>query len=328
MGGRNAAALTQPQAGRPAPAPTGGAGGLDVGTEPSASSVGSSRLRSHQWDDYLGELQDYAAEQGHSSPPAQHITADKVLLGRWVTIQRKAFAQGSLSADRAARLEGLPGWAWSAADGRWEQNFAALSRYITAHDGSYPDRTYLSPTGVRVETWLRHQRLAAANGTLDEQRKRRLESLPGWSSGAVDDGWEQAYAELAAFAEEHGHANPVKGTTTATGLLLGNWVSNQRSTYARGAMVGGHAERIARLEALPGWVWNVHDALWEQGLAELVTFCEQTGSAAPTRSVITSTGYRLGQWVQGQRRRYRLGGLRPDRAARLEALPGWTWRRV
>lgn len=36
-------------------------------------------------------------------------------------------------------------------------------------------------------------------------------------------------------------------------------------------------------------------------------------------------GLRLGPWVRTQRAAHRRELLAPDRAARLEALPGWTW---
>jgi hypothetical protein len=36
-------------------------------------------------------------------------------------------------------------------------------------------------------------------------------------------------------------------------------------------------------------------------------------------------GFRLGQWVQLQRRGYQRGTLEDERRCRLAALPGWTW---
>jgi hypothetical protein len=43
----------------------------------------------------------------------------------------------------------------------------------------------------------------------------------------------------------------------------------------------------------------------------------------PKREVFE--GERLGAWVQAVRLRHKTGGLTPDRAERLEALPGWVW---
>ncbi|MGO9151653.1 helicase associated domain-containing protein [Mycobacterium sp.] len=42
-------------------------------------------------------------------------------------------------------------------------------------------------------------------------------------------------------------------------------------------------------------------------------------------SYTTPDGDRLGAWVVDQRNRFARGMLDPDRSARLEELPGWTW---
>ena len=253
------------------------------------------------------------------------MTDDNVALGLWVTAQRKAFAEARLSPKHIALLEQLPGWAWNVADSRWEQNFVDLRRYIDSHDNAYPGRRYLSPTGANIDTWVRDQRKVAAAGTLSAQRRRRLESLPGWSWTLRDLAWERSFSELAAYAAEHGNANPLQGTVTDSGFALGHWVSAQRVAYSRGAMAKRFPERIGRLEALPGWMWSVAGALWEDGFAELTAFYEETGSATPGKSAVTRSGYRLGQWVQDQRKKYRRHQLSAERSSRLQGLPGWSW---
>ena len=293
------------------------------GDVPRRSSRSSTR-RLHEWSDVYRALQDYSVEHGHASPSTGHVTDDNVALGRWVTSQRTAFADGSLASERIEVLEQLPGWTWNLADSRWEQNFADLHRYIRHYDNAYPDRKYISPTGANIDTWVREQRRAAAAGALSDQRRRRLESLPGWSWNLHDLAWEQSLEELTANAA----ARPRQPTTrndhrqwTCTGPLG----AAQRVAYSRGAMAKKLPERIGRLEALPGWVWCVADALWKDGFDELTAFYEETGSAAPGKSVVTRSGHHLGQWVQDQRRKYRRGQLSSERSARLPGLPGWFW---
>ena len=80
----------------------------------------------------------------------------------------------------------------------------------------------------------------------------------------------------------------------------------------------------ARLEALPGWLWNPHSAAWEVGFSTLERFVAREGHARVFLSHVED-GYPLGTWGNSQRKRYRKGRLAPDRVARLEALRDWTW---
>jgi hypothetical protein len=86
---------------------------------------------------------------------------------------------------------------------------------------------------------------------------------------------------------------------------------------------------VRRLEALPGWVWNVHASLWNQGFERLMRRKAEAGTVRVRNDFIDSSGYPLGEWCTRQRRRYWSGALTPDRRAQLEALipSGWTWGR-
>jgi hypothetical protein len=83
------------------------------------------------------------------------------------------------------------------------------------------------------------------------------------------------------------------------------------------------AERLVRLEALPGWVWDVEEANWETGYAVLKVYAEEHGDARPASRFKTPDGYPLGQWVSKQRRRKFT--MTTERRERLEALPAWVW---
>ena len=50
-----------------------------------------------------------------------------------------------------------------------------------------------------------------------------------------------------------GQAWTPKEFKTVDGFQLGAWAGTQRKYYKNGKL---SAERIARLEALPGWVWK------------------------------------------------------------------------
>jgi hypothetical protein len=106
------------------------------------------------------------------------------------------------------------------------------------------------------------------------------------------------------------------------GYGVGSWAAVQRGRYERGEL---DPERIARLEAVPGWTWNLNDARWLQGYSRLAEFIEREGHARVPQSYKEEDGYPLGPWVNTQRLFRRDGRLPEDRIMRLEELEGWAW---
>src|SRR3546814_1703760 len=127
-------------------------------------------------------------------------------------------------------------------------------------------------------------------------------------------------AALEAFVAREGHAR-VPTDHVEGGMKLGSWVVRHRGEYARGTVP---ADRVARLERLPGWVWDTREAFWDEHLAAVVEFAAAHGHARVPYGYEVG-GKSLGQWVVTQRHHRRNESLRADRAARLDAVPGWTW---
>jgi hypothetical protein len=170
--------------------------------------------------------------------------------------------------------------------------------------------------GYRLGAWVSKQR--SRKDTLGADRIHRLEELPGWIWNTKTDQWEDGFNHLLRFAEREGHTR-VPANHVEDGRKLGRWVIKQRS---RKDTLG--ADRIRRLEELPGWVWNTHAAQWEEGYGYLLRFVEREGHTRVAAKHVED-GYKLGQWVGVQRSTYGKGTLESDRIRRLGELPGWLW---
>jgi hypothetical protein len=142
------------------------------------------------------------------------------------------------------------------------------------------------------------------------------------------ENWTEKFEELLDFRLKNGHClvpNAFKENTS-----LAEWVKRQRYQY-KIRNEGKHStmsdDRIAALGEL-GFVWNSHDAVWEERLKELKAFraifndCNVPSSYAPNPQ--------LAIWVKRQRRQYKFytngdsSTMTPYRIDRLNEL-GFAW---
>ena len=68
------------------------------------------------------------------------------------------------------------------------------------------------------------QRYEHAEGTLEADRERRLQDLPGWTWDPFADQWEEGFRRLQDYVKRHGDAR-VPQSYTVDGYRLGTWVN-------------------------------------------------------------------------------------------------------
>ena len=275
---------------------------------------------SEQWESSFAVLVEYAAAHGSADVPAR-LVADGLKLGTWARWQRNLYARGELDADRAKRLEKLPGWRWerNLLAEAWEEGFRHLEKYVRQHGNALVS---VSETidGYRLGVWTETQRQKHQKGTLAADYEHRLDALPGWIWDARQEQWELGFRRLVEFIEQHGHAL-IPAKYVVDGYRLGSWVNLQRTCYMEGSL---GQDRIELLEAVPGWTWDARADIWDEGFQRVKQYVAQHGDArVPSSSVVE--GFKLGQWVSVQRVNFNKGKLTADRKSRLEELPGWSW---
>jgi len=138
--------------------------------------------------------------------------------------------------------------------------------------------------------------------------------------------WEFSFGMLQAYGEEKGNTRvPASHTESISGKVyrLGSWVAHMRTQSERLP-----PERIARLNALPGWVWDAREAAWEEGFTALTKYIEKEGDALVPGKHVTEEGYRLGHWVNTRRLWKKNGLLSPERVVKLESLKAWVWSAI
>jgi hypothetical protein len=145
----------------------------------------------------------------------------------------------------------------NAHEAAWERGLAALRHYV-AVKGTARVPLGARAEGIDVGFWADMQRARYWAGTLQPQRTRALESIPGWDwSGKHQRQWHRRFAALSRYARTHGDAGQTPVDATIAGLRLGAWTAAQRAAYAAGTLP---ARNAALLETIPGWTWKTdHD---------------------------------------------------------------------
>jgi len=267
----------------------------------------------------LAHLKRYAAREGHARVPARYVQSG-YRLGQWVWVQRVQRKRGRLPAERGAALEAVPRWSWNPRRDRFRDRVEVIRRRLRKMGGKRPlsHRTL----DARLGAWVSSQRRAFRDGQLSRDRRRALESLPGWSWTAPPppDMFTPGFERLQRYVRRHGNAQ-VPLVYEQGGFPLGRWVASVRASYRIRRLA---PQRIAQLERLRGWTWRARDHHWQDALRALRRYVRRAGNAR-VPGWYREDDFPLGRWVAGQRRRYRKKRLTAARIRVLREFTGWVW---
>ena len=195
----------------------------------------------------------------------------------------------------------------------WEEMFQNLLKFKKEYgDCDVPARWKENP---QLGRWVGKQRTAYKEGILNKEKVEKLEGLEFiWDSFGTQ--WEAMFPILEEYRERHGDC--LVPARWKENPQLSNWVNVQRTAYNKGTLSN---EKINRLEEL-GFIWDTHDALWEERYQELVVYKQEHGDCLVPK--VYPENQQLAGWVGTQRQSYRKDKLSQDRVKRLEGI-GFAW---
>ncbi|MFD3353419.1 DEAD/DEAH box helicase [Streptomyces fradiae] len=287
------------------------------------------------WARGWAKLKEFVRREGHARVPYGHREG-ATPLGQWVAEQRRAYAAGEMSGQRAARLEKL-GMVWSVADERFQENLEAAGAYFAEHWTLCVPKSAVA-LDRPVGQWLANLRRPGA-----------LEGRPEWRAAleAIDPDWCPAWPvewqrRFAAVREllrdEDGQAVVLPGVTVH-GMDVGRWLERQRQSGVWAGLADGQRERLEALGVAPlppagqeesGKGCEGAVGGFERGLAALTQHRARTGCVGPvSRShveVVVIDGeehpVKLGVWLSNTKSRR--DKLSTEQLAALAAL-GLDW---
>jgi hypothetical protein len=213
------------------------------------------------------------------------------------------------------------------ASNTWEFMFGLLERFQMDFGHARPS-TKDDYMGYPMGDWIVRQRQIYRAGDMTSERIERFESLGStWTWDPATDDWDAKLLELRDYVKTYGTTRI--STKSGPHLQLGRWVMKIRTAYNQGSL---DPEKARIFESLSSdWTWDPKEDDWDEKLALLVKYQLREGHTSVPVTHIES-GAKLGLWVFAQRGYYAgkrdRGSMPPERQAKLEAIPNWTWTPV
>ena len=224
-------------------------------------------------------------------------------------------------------------------DIHWQQNFERLRTFIEKHcrdintnsnssssttdDNKIPN--IVPPLPPSLRQWIANQRYLHRRTLqnhrtriLSPHRQQLLEALnePYYSLFPRDDFWNKRLQQLKEFLRAHNQQFPyefdVSDLATSEEQRLWHWCNKQRQhykIYQRNLQTQDEqyttmtSKRMQKLDKI-GFVWDQHQANWEQNYQQLQIFYQQHLHTLVPEDYEPNKA--LGRWVSDQRRNYKL----------------------
>lgn len=267
-----------------------------------------------RWDTSFRYAEMYTKDGGDINILPEDYCIDSFNLTSWIRNQRDRKKKGKLSADRVQRLESI-GLQWEVYEPFWQKNFLLAQEYFIEHGDLLVPQHFETDDGSKLGVWLQNQRTKYRAGKLSDDRIEKLESI-GMIWAMEDQRWENGVMHAKTYFEEFGDLAVPQKYVAPDGYNLGTWLGTVRKNYRNGKL---STEKIEQLEAL-GVVWDPIQQLWLRGYTHAEQYYREHDNLKVVKDYVCTDGYRLGQWLVKQKRDYKSGQMKADRAELLRRI--------
>ena len=275
-------------------------------------------VHDHQWQQGIHKLRDYKSENGDMLVPWNYKTLDGFKLGYWVKDKRVAKSKGRLNSDQIKELDDL-GFVWDVYGHQWQQGIHKLRDYKSENGDMLVPQNYKTLDGFKLGNWVKRKRVAKSKGRLNSDQIKELDDL-GFVWDVYDHQWQQGIHKLCDYKSENGDMLVPQNYKTLDGFKLGYWVMDKRVAKPKGRL---NSDQIKELDDL-GFVWDVYDHQWQQGIHKLRDYKSENGDMLVPKNYKTLDGFKLGNWVKDKRVAKPKGRLKSDQIKELDDL-GFVW---
>lgn len=183
---------------------------------------------------------------------------------------------------------------------------------------------YVTESGFKLGSWisnLRNNRKSHKNfASVSPDRIKRLDSI-GMIWDVLGSIWEKHIEAAKRYYAEYGDLKPPKGYVDSHGVKLANWLQTMRSIYIGGTKNRSLSdEQIKELDEIDiSWRLSYNEK-WEIGYSHAKQYYEIFGDLKVFPSYVSSDGFKLGDWIDNQREKYRSGTIKQYRLNKLNEI--------
>ena len=278
------------------------------------------------WEEYYAAAVQYHREYGDLNVPVKYVNGNGVKLGQWLNNVRQARSRTSsgykeLTPEQISRLDAL-GMIWgSKYDLIWKESFEALCDYYQQKDTFEIPAAYTTENGIRLGSWIRHQRDQYEQGAMPQERIDKFREI-GFPLEKVDS-WELKFQLAKAYYEENGNLN-VPAQYVVEGVWLHKWL-NEQKLIAEGKRKKQHTPaQMEKLRSI-GLRYGVTlvGELWNERFELAKAYYDEHGDLNIPRNYSVD-GFQLGKWLRQMKNQYRNGNMPVEHYERLTSI-GMDW---
>ena len=185
-------------------------------------------------------------------PSASAKKPSEAKLGMWCQTQGQRKRAGTLSEERAEKLDKLVGWHWGAHD-KWESRFRIAKAFVD--NFMVVPKMYSDDEGeAHIGRWCAYQKDRRRKGLLDRRREARMETIDGWYWGS-DEKWSVYLEHIRGFLSDR-KCLPKKRSDNPLERQLAVWLYNQKKLVREGKLPEGKVRALGLLSD-PNWVADI-----------------------------------------------------------------------
>ena len=259
-------------------------------------------------------------------------------LGIWINTQRTNYNKSILSEDKIKKLEEIGMIFENAYEAFWNKMYELAKKcYEHYGDLKIPNKFKtlngyeVDEKGYNLGFWISNQRVKYKNGTLSEDRIKKLKEIGMIFGIGKQDAWNKMYELAKKYYEHYGDLKvsqkfkTINGyETNEKGYNLGLWITTQKTNYNKSIL---SEDRIEKLEEIGMIFEKVNDNTWNKMYELAKKYYEHYGNLKIPHNFKTingyevdEKGYNLGAWISTQRTSYNKSTLSEDKIKKLEEI--------